>query len=173
MNASFGIITAFVVEVIAAALVIATSISQTKDNGKTRSNYAVNMGLSYAAGTFMTYQITGAGLNPARSTGIAVFTITRDLEVKPYTQLWAFWIAPIFAAALVGFVTLLTKLLTASANIDNNKSGYAHAKNANQAPVAIQNYDENSANFGFSEANSINNMQSDATNLSNFQENYK
>lgn len=193
VNASFGIITAFVVEVIAAALVIATAISQTKDNGKTRSNYAVSMGLAYAAGTFMTYQITGSGLNPARSTGIAVFTITRDLAVKPYTQLWAFWIAPIFAAALVGFVTLLTKLLTTSANLENRKSGYAHAKNAAntmvetqvatqvatpvetpvETPVATQNYGDNSYNFAFSQANNANNLQGDATNLSNFQEDYK
>lgn len=173
VNSSFGVITALLVEVIAVAIIVATAMNYTKDNGKTNCGYSTHMGIAYAAATLITYLVTGSGLNPARSTGIAIVANFKELEVKPLTQLWVFWIAPIFAAALVGFVTLLTKLLTTSANLENRKSGYTHANNANQAPVSIQNYDENSANFGFSEANSVNNMQSDATNMSNFQENYR
>lgn len=115
VNTSFGVITALLVEVIAVVLIVATAMSHTDDNGATHCDYATHMGLAYAAGTLITYQITGSGLNPARSTGIAVLANSRELEVKPLTQLWVFWIAPIFAAALVGFVILLAKLLATSA----------------------------------------------------------
>lgn len=152
VNASFGIVTAFVVEIIASIIVVAAAISQTDNDGKVHEGYALNMGIAYAAGTFMTYQITGSGLNPARSTGIAVIASLRELEVNPLSQLWVFWIAPIFAAALVGFITLLTKLLSASENsftqsytsathAESNKSAYEEAPTAESAED--KSYSEN------------------------------
>lgn len=76
----------------------------------------------------MTYQVTGAGLNPARSTGIAILAQSHKLATSPLGQLWAFWVAPIFAAALVGFVMLLTRLVTAPAS--QSHYAKAHAKTA-------------------------------------------
>lgn len=145
VNASFGVITALVVEVIAVLLIVAVAMNRTDDNGNARCGYATNMGIAYAASTLITYQITGSGLNPARSTGIAVIASSRDLEVKPLSQLWAFWIAPIFAAALVGFVMLITKLLTDSAQnlAESNKTINAETVTTalpvtNEASAAVQ-----------------------------------
>lgn len=127
VNASFGIVTALVVEVIAVALIISVAMSSTDEKGCTKKNYAVNMGIAYTAATFVTYQITGSSLNPARSTGIALIAMSRELEVNPLEQLWAFWIAPVFAAAFVGFVILITKLLTVQTK-HSAKYGKNHGK---------------------------------------------
>ena len=59
------------------------------------------------------------------------------LEVKPLSQLWVFWIAPIFAAALVSLVLLLTKLLSNSAQ----KPAVSNETN----PAPIQNFADTKA----------------------------
>ena len=42
---------------------------------------------------------TNAGLNPARATATAAFSDTWAI-----TQLWAFWLAPLIGAAIVGLL---------------------------------------------------------------------
>lgn len=128
VNASFGVVTALVVEVIAVLVIVATAMAHTDEHGNAKCGYATHMGIAYAAGTFMTYQVTGAGLNPARSTGIAILAQSHKLATSPLGQLWAFWVAPIFTAALVGFVMLLTRLVTAPAS--QSHYAKAHAKTA-------------------------------------------
>lgn len=137
INLSFGIVSALLVEVIAVILIVATALRSTDHEGNTKCGYATHIGIAYAAGAFITYQITGAGLNPARSTGIALFANSHDLEVKPLSQLWVFWIAPIFAAALVSLVLLLTKLLSNSAQ----KPAVSNETN----PAPIQNFADTKA----------------------------
>ena len=135
VNASFGVITALVVEIIAVLVIVATAMTYMNDNGSTKCGYSTHMGIAYAAGAFITYQITGAGLNPARSTGIAILAQSQKLSVSPLSQLWVFWIAPIFAAALVGFVMLICKLATSSSNNQNPVA----ADCSNQTSPVLQN----------------------------------
>ncbi|MFP1719164.1 MULTISPECIES: MIP/aquaporin family protein [unclassified Gardnerella] len=152
VNSSFGVITALLVEVIAVAIIVATAMNYTKDNGKTNCGYSTHMGIAYAAATLITYQITGSGLNPARSTGIAIFANFKELEVKPLTQLWVFWIAPIFAAALVGFIILLTKLLAVSE--DKTLAGFENDTNAlYQKHHSLSNIEEPDAKYSEHEIN--------------------
>lgn len=110
VNTSFSVVSALIVEVIAGIIIVSTALAMSKEDGKPRCHYAISMGLAYAVGVFVTYPITGSGLNPARSTGIALIAMTQKLTVNPLQQLWVFWIAPIFASAIVGFFLLLTRL---------------------------------------------------------------
>ncbi|WP_391495807.1 MIP/aquaporin family protein [Gardnerella swidsinskii] len=160
MNLSFGIVSALLVEVIAVILIVAAALRSTDNKGNTKCGYATHIGIAYAVGTLITYTITGAGLNPARSTGIAIFANSYDLDVKPLSQLWVFWVAPIFAAAIVSLVSLLTKFLSNSAQklaVSNETNSEPAQKSADakedekaDAPVApdmsyeyVQNVSDN------------------------------
>lgn len=114
VNASFGVISALIVEIIAVLIIVATAMTYTREDGTAKCTYAAHMGIAYSVGAFITYQITGSGLNPARSTGIAILAQSKKLATAPLSQLWVFWIAPVFAAALVGFVMLISKLVRSS-----------------------------------------------------------
>ena len=72
-SVSFGISMAIVVEVIAAIIIIAVAMRHTDANGKPNATYAPVIGAAYGLGVAMTYTVTGAALNPARATGIALF----------------------------------------------------------------------------------------------------
>ena len=74
---------------------------------------AASIGLAYGLGAAITYPITGAGLNPARSTGIAIFAQNIGLTQEPLQQLWVFWIAPVLAAAVVALVMISLQLIAA------------------------------------------------------------
>ena len=60
----------------------------------------------------VTYPITCSGLNPARSTGIAIFAQSKHMAVSPISQLWLFWICPLLAASLVALVIIMTNIIT-------------------------------------------------------------
>ena len=60
-----------------------------------RDRFAI--GLSLAILVVWTIPITNGALNPARSTATALFSDTWALQ-----QLWAWWLAPIVGAAIVG-----------------------------------------------------------------------
>lgn len=109
---SFGLILALVVEVIAVAIIVAVAMRTLDENGKTTSSSAVAMGAAYALGVTFTYPITGASLNPARSTGIALFTMKSGLAVNPITQLLFFWVSGILASALVSLVLIIARILS-------------------------------------------------------------
>ncbi len=120
VNASFGVISALIVEIIAVLIIVATAMTYTREDGSAKCAYAAHMGIAYSVGAFITYQITGSGLNPARSTGIAILAQSKKLATAPLSQLWVFWIAPVFAAALVGFVMLISKLVRSSSKDSNS-----------------------------------------------------
>src|SRR5262249_48217551 len=59
----------------------------------------IAIGLALTLIHLITIPVTNASVNPARSTGVALFAKTDALA-----QLWAFWVAPIIGAVIGGFV---------------------------------------------------------------------
>ena len=60
---------------------------------------AVAVGIAYSASHFVTFAISGTSLNPARSTGTALFA-----EGWAVDQLWLFWLAPLFGGLVAGWI---------------------------------------------------------------------
>lgn len=116
VNASFDITLAVVVEIIASVLVIAAAMA-TSNNDTNAASRATAMGLAYGLGAAVTYPVTGAGMNPARSTGIALFARNAGLSVNPLQQLWVFWICPILAGAIVAMVMIGAQLINDQAAV--------------------------------------------------------
>ena len=105
---TFSITLAIVVEVVASLIVVAAAMSTMGKNGEGSDRYTATMGIAYA----ISYPVTGAGLNPARSTGIAVAAVNEGLTQNPLQQLWVFWIAPVLAAAVVALVMIIVQMAT-------------------------------------------------------------
>jgi aquaporin Z len=116
---SFSITVAILVEVVAGILIVATAMSTIRADGSVTSNQPWAMGLAYAAGAAFTYPVTGAALNPARATGIAIFAQNQGLTQQPLQQLWVFWIVPVLASALVALV-MVSRGLLANGNAEDN-----------------------------------------------------
>ncbi|PMC45307.1 hypothetical protein CJ214_06040 [Peptoniphilus lacrimalis] len=151
VNASFGVISALIVEIIAVLIIVATAMTYTREDGSAKCTYAAHMGIAYSVGAFITYQITGSGLNPARSTGIAILAQSKKLATAPLSQLWVFWIAPVFAAALVGFVMLISKLVRSSSKDSNsvkesNNAGDLSSDDSSKNASVSSEESENSEN---------------------------
>ncbi|KXA15137.1 MIP/aquaporin family protein [Gardnerella pickettii] len=151
VNASFGVISALIVEIIAVLIIVATAMTYTREDGSAKCTYAAHMGIAYSVGAFITYQITGSGLNPARSTGIAILAQSKKLATAPLSQLWVFWIAPVFAAALVGFVMLISKLVRSSSKDSNsvkesNNAGDLSSDDSSKNTSVSSEESENSEN---------------------------
>ena len=66
--------------------------------------------VAFGLGVAMTYTVTGAALNPARATGIALFGQNQGLSTQPLQQLWIFWLAPVLAAAIVALVMIIADM---------------------------------------------------------------
>ena len=107
---SFGIVLAIVVEVVAAVLIVGMAMRSMDDDGQASRDYALAMGAAYGIGAAITYPVTGAALNPARATGIAVFAQGQGLNVEPLGQLWVFWVCPILGAAVVSLVMIIAQM---------------------------------------------------------------
>ena len=60
--------------------------------------------------------MTGAALNPARATGIAIFTQNQGLNEEPLQQLWVFWICPVLAAAVVALIVIISGMVGTKKN---------------------------------------------------------
>ena len=58
---------------------------------------AIGLGLTLIH--LISIPVTNTSVNPARSTGVAIFA-----GGPAITQLWMFWVAPIVGAVLAGFV---------------------------------------------------------------------
>lgn len=99
---NFSVSQAAAVEIVAALVIIAVAMTQ---YGK--KNYAAYMGVAYAFGAAIAFPVTGAALNPARTTGIALFAYNQDLTQNPLTQLWLFWVCPVLAAAVVALAMMV------------------------------------------------------------------
>lgn len=89
-------------------VVLLSSISQQRSN----SAVAAFTGAAYALGTLFLLGISGAGLNPARSLGVAIFA---DTDPNALGQVWAFIVVPVFAA----FAGTLVWLMIDDATIDD------------------------------------------------------
>ena len=109
---TFSITLAIVVEVVASLIVVAAAMSTMGKNGEGSDRYTATMGIAYAIAVAISYPVTGAGLNPARSTGIAVAAVNEGLTQNPLQQLWVFWIAPVLAAAVVALVMIIVQMAT-------------------------------------------------------------
>ena len=88
-------------------VVLLSSISQQRSN----SAMAAFTGVAYAVGTLFLLGISGAGMNPARSLGAAVFA---DTDPNALVQVWAFIVIPVLAA----FAGTLVWLMIDDATID-------------------------------------------------------
>ncbi|MBW3079864.1 MIP/aquaporin family protein [Bifidobacterium saguinibicoloris] len=105
---SFSINQAIVVEVVASLVIVGAAMAS---YGTKR--YAAVTGIAYAAGAAITFPVTGAALNPARATGIAVAVYAQGLDTEPVSQLWVFWICPVLAAGLVSLAMVLQQIIAA------------------------------------------------------------
>ena len=110
----FNIGFAIAVEIIAGVIVVATVVNSLAGEPHSHGHGALGIGIAYAVGTAITYPITGASLNPARSTGIAIFLHNLGLTQDPLQQLWVFWIAPVLAAAIVSLAIISIDLFSHS-----------------------------------------------------------
>lgn len=110
---SFGITLAIVVEVVASLIIVACAMRTIDVNGHSAQHHALSMGVAYGAGAAICYPITGAALNPARATGIAIFAQNQGLSAQPLQQLWVFWVAPVLAAAIVALVMIIAEMASA------------------------------------------------------------
>ena len=111
---SFGIAAAIVVEVVAGMIIAGTAMRMTDAQGVPRQGYGLAMGVAYGACAAFAAPVTGAALNPARSTGIAVFSSFEELTQNPLDQLWVFWICPVLAAALVALPMIVVQMVRGS-----------------------------------------------------------
>jgi len=89
-------------------VVLLSSISQQRSN----SAMAAFTGAAYALGTLFLLGISGAGMNPARSLGSAIFA---DTDPNALGQVWVFIVVPIVAA----FAGMLIWLAIDDATIDD------------------------------------------------------
>ena len=106
-----------------------------RKHGKVRSDYALVMGVAYAAASAMSFPVTGASINPARATGIAVFAQGQGLTQEPLAQLWVFWVTAILAAAIVALVIIVSQLLgTPKTSVDSDVAEAAMAQ-AGEVPA--------------------------------------
>ena len=109
---TFSITLAIVVEVVASLIVVATAMSSLGDHDESSDRHVIAMGLAYGLAAAISYPVTGAGLNPARSTGIALAAMNEGLTQNPLQQLWVFWISPVLAAAVVALVMIIAQMMT-------------------------------------------------------------
>ncbi|WP_018143669.1 MIP/aquaporin family protein [Alloscardovia criceti] len=100
---SFGIKATIAVELLFTVLVISAFFATSRAQGAVRKNHALAVGAAYGVGAMSSFIIDGAGMNPARSTGIAVIGATQGMTTNPLSQLWVFWVVPLVAAAAVSF----------------------------------------------------------------------
>jgi aquaporin Z len=111
---TFSVTMAIILEIIAGLIVVGAAVSTLHQNGEADKQHVLYSGIAYGIGAAITFPVTGAGLNPARSTGIAIFAQNKGLTQEPLQQLWVFWICPILAAAIVALVIIITNMIRAS-----------------------------------------------------------
>ncbi|MBW3088125.1 aquaporin [Bifidobacterium sp. 82T24] len=108
---TFGFNAAMVVEIAMGLLVVAATFVTLRRDGSPMHSHTSAVAIAYGAATAVAYPITGAGLNPVRSTGIALFAHGQNLTVDPLSQLWVFWACPLLAGAIVALVALVFSTL--------------------------------------------------------------
>ncbi len=95
---SYTALAAFVAEVVMTFFFLIVILGAT--HGKAPKGFApLAIGLCLTLIHLVSIPVTNTSVNPARSTGPAIFA-----QGTALTQLWMFWVAPILGAALAGFV---------------------------------------------------------------------
>lgn len=94
----FGAMSGFVVEVVLTFFFLIVILGAT--HGRAPKGFApIAIGFALTLIHLISIPVTNTSVNPARSTGPAVF-----VQGWALTQLWLFWVAPILGALLAGFV---------------------------------------------------------------------
>ncbi|MFV0634366.1 aquaporin [Demequina sp.] len=89
-----------IVEIIIAALLVAVVLSVTSvvnKAGAIAAPYAIGLTVGFLV--MIAIPFTNGALNPARATGIALYS-----GIDAIQQLWLFWLAPIIGAAIAGLL---------------------------------------------------------------------
>lgn len=94
----WGLTAAILVEVIATGILVLAVLAATSVKAvKHLAPFVIGLTLAFVL--VLAIPVTNGSVNPARSTGIALFAGTDALS-----QLWVFWVAPIIGAAIVGLL---------------------------------------------------------------------
>ena len=109
---TFSITLAIVVEVVASLIVVATAICLLWVITTSPRTVMCHCHGSCLWSTAISYPVTGAGPQSARSTGIALAAMNEGLTQNPLQQLWVFWISPVLAAAVVALVMIIAQMMT-------------------------------------------------------------
>ena len=154
-NINFGVTMAIVAELIAGLIIVGTALrtSGAHCHGAGSHARAWSIGAAYGVATTITYPITGAALNPARSTGIALLGMNADLTQNPVEQLWVFWICPVLAAAIVSLVVIVARMIASNATrptnavaVDTTQSVEAAEETASEETVTADSEDADTDN---------------------------
>ncbi|MCC9203483.1 aquaporin [Arthrobacter sp. zg-Y769] len=101
----FPLTSALLMEVIAGALLTAVFLgaasrrATTESRRSTAAKGAFAVGVAYAVLLTVLVPVTNGGINPARSTAVALFS-----EGWAREQLWLFWVAPLLGAVIAGLI---------------------------------------------------------------------
>jgi aquaporin Z len=99
----FSMMSALITEVVLTAMFLVVILGVTHKNAP--AGFApLAIGLCFALIYLITIPVTNGGVNPARSTGPALFAGGVAVE-----QLWLFWLAPMLGAALAGLANRFTE----------------------------------------------------------------
>lgn len=92
----FSLTAVLISEVILTMVFVAVFLAVT-DGGGPRETGGLVIGLAFTLVHLIAIPVSNAGLNPARSTGVAFFN-----GAGAPGQLWVFWVAPLVGAAITG-----------------------------------------------------------------------
>lgn len=95
----YSLIAAFITEVVMTFMFLMIIIGST-DKRAPAGFAPVAIGLGLTLIILISIPVTNTSVNPARSTGVALFA--GNMEI--IAQLWLFWLAPILGAVLAGFL---------------------------------------------------------------------
>ena len=93
---------AFVAEVVMAFFFLVVILGSTSERPP-KGFAPIAIGLCYTLVHLVAIPVTNASINPARSTGPALFVLFGGGS-GPISQVWLFWLAPILGALLAGFI---------------------------------------------------------------------
>jgi aquaporin Z len=98
----YSLVACFVAEVVMTFFFLIVILGAT--HGRAPKGFApVAIGLCLTLIHLITIPVTNTSVNPARSTGPALF-VALFADSWPVAQLWLFWVAPILGATMAGFV---------------------------------------------------------------------
>lgn len=97
-GAEFSLVAALLVEVIGTAVFVGVILGAT-DRRANKAHVPFAVGLTLTVVILLAMPVTNASINPARSLASAIFSESWALQ-----QVWLFWVAPLFGAAIAALV---------------------------------------------------------------------